>query len=294
MDLVDASAIPEPLPAEWLDNPEAPGYFRKLSDAILGKSGEKCPWRTNYVDAYETKDGKWKVNPSIMYARHCYFADIVHLDAQLDRVKKALEENGRLENTYIIFTADHGELLADKGFIQKGARHYDACIRVPLIVAGPGLRKGEKREEFVQLEDICPTVLDMTQTSLPVLPVMAGLKNEKLKDLAGSSLLPLCKEEAPREWRQEAYVESYNQTGVHHPGSWARTIRNKKYRYTFYPEGNGEQLFDLEKDKNEEINLADKPVYQGIKNDLMRQLMELIILQDYPMPRRDLFSFGVH
>ena len=53
-------------------------------------------------------------------------------------------------------------------------------------------------------------------------------------------------------------------------------------------------MFDLEQDKNEKINLAGKPEYQGIKNDLMRRLMELIILQDYPMPRRNLFPFGEH
>ena len=76
---------------------------------------------------------------------------------------------------------------------------------------------------------------------------------------------------------------------LHFSDGFTRHIINGKY-----PEGNGEQLFDLEQDKNEKINLAGKPEYQGIKNDLMRRLMELIILQDYPMPRRNLFPFGEH
>ena len=100
--------------------------------------------------------------PDLSYERHCYFADITHLDEQLGRVRKALQDAGRLDSTYIIFTSDHGEFLGDHGFWQKQERHYDGGIRVPLIIAGPGLQKNAVCREIAQLEDICPTILEMT------------------------------------------------------------------------------------------------------------------------------------
>lgn len=61
----------------------------------------------------------------------------------------ALEETGRRDNTCVILLADHGELPGDHGFAGKEERHYDACIRVPLISAGPGLKQGNSRDETV-------------------------------------------------------------------------------------------------------------------------------------------------
>ena len=66
-----------------------------------------------------------------------------------------------MNNTYIILLSDHGEMLYDHGFYGKQEVHYDACIRVPLIISGSGLKKGGKCNEMVQLEDICPTILEM-------------------------------------------------------------------------------------------------------------------------------------
>ena len=111
---------------------------------------------------------------------------------------------------------------------------------------------------------------------------------------AGRSLLGLCRGEHPAEWRQEAYIESYNRTGVLEPGTWARTIRTSKYRYTLYPKGNGEQLFDLERDEDELHNIVSDPEYATIRQDLRDRLLELIVMQDYPMPRRDLYALGIH
>ena len=57
--------------------------------------------------------------------------------------------------------ADHGELLLDHGFTGKGERHYDAAIRVPLTIAGPGLQRGATVDRFVQHEDLFPTILEL-------------------------------------------------------------------------------------------------------------------------------------
>lgn len=163
-------------------------------------------WSINFLDDLNApacfinkQAGKrnWK------YDRHCFFADIVHLDDQLGRIVQVLEETGRMDNTYIIFLSDHGELLGDHGFYGKEERHYDACIRIPLIISGPGLNKGETRDEFVQLEDICPTVLEFSSQKMPYMPQMGPYlkcEPEELPILPGKSLVGLCKGKKTKAW----------------------------------------------------------------------------------------------
>jgi arylsulfatase A-like enzyme len=208
----------------------------------------------------------------------------------------ALAKANRLDNTYIIFLSDHGELLYDHGFNSKAEKHYDACIRVPLIISGPGLKEGEVCDEFVQLEDLCPTVLDMAKQQMPSMPAMGPYLREPYEDIAilpGRSLLPLCRGEQIDNWRKAAYCESYNNINSTDPGQWARTIRTHDFRYTFYP-NNGEQMFDLKNDPDETNNIVANSAYADIRNDLRDQLMTLIVMQDYPKTGRELFAIGVH
>jgi len=212
-------------------------------------------------------------------------------------LKKAGWRTGQIEKTYIIFLADHGELLFDHGFGGKEERHYDACIRVPLIIAGPDLEKGLICDEMVQLEDICPTVLEMAKLNPPSMPQMGPylkVDAEGIPVLPGKSLLPLCRNDLPPNWREAAYSESYNAIWSVSPGDWARTIRTKEFRYTFYANSNGEQLFNLRDDPDEQQNIVANPAYAKVRQELRDRLMELIVMQDYPKTRRELFALGVH
>lgn len=125
-------------------------------------------------------------------------------DYQLGQVLDLLETKGRDQNTYIVFLSDHGELLADHGFTGKEERHYDPCIRVPLIITGPGLQRGQTCDNLVQREDICPTVLEIANQSFPPMPKMGPylkVEDEDLPQLPGQSLLSLCQGECPSNWR---------------------------------------------------------------------------------------------
>lgn len=267
---VDESRIPEPVPAEWTIDPNGPQELKRRE--------------VNIPDDW-------------LYGRRLYFADLVHLDNQLGQVMAALETRGNLDNTYLVILSDHGELLYDHGFTSKEEKHYDSCIRVPLIIAGPGLQSGVTCDAMVQLEDICPTVLDMAGLSLPPMPKTGSyLKTpaEAIPQMAGRSLLPLCRGEQFGDWRTAAYCESYNRIDADHPGQWARTIRTSQWRYTYYPQGNGEQLFDLKNDPDEQHNLIGDAAHQSTRQTMRDQLLDLIILQDYPKTRRNLFALGVH
>lgn len=270
MGRVDVDKIPEPVPAEWATDPNAPGYFKGK------KPNAPDDWR---------------------YRRQCYFADLAHLDEQLGKVLDALEETGRLDSATVIFLADHGDLFLDHGFGGKEERHYDACIRVPLIIRGPESGRGLTCDEIVQLEDICPTILEAAGLAAEPMPKMGPYLHVDAADipvLPGRSLLPLCRGEKVDGWRTAAYCESYNGIWSITPADWARTVRTKDFRYTFYAAGNGEQMFDLRADPDEQRNIAADPAHAATRQELRDQLMELIVMQDYPKTRRELFALGVH
>ncbi|HTM50092.1 MAG TPA: sulfatase-like hydrolase/transferase [Bryobacteraceae bacterium] len=267
---VDESQIPAPIEPEWLDDPIAPRCFAA------------------------TEGARKVIPPNWRGYRHYYFADLVHLDRQLGLVTKALEESGRLDNTYLIFLSDHGELFMDHGFSGKGERHYDACVRVPLMIAGPGLRRGESRAEIAQLEDIFPTVMEMASLPLPKARRMGPYLKQEPEVYPGRSLLGLCRGEQPKDWRGAAYMESYNNITTVRTGYWARSVRTRDWRYSMYPRGEGEQLFDLRNDPHETKNLAADPAYKASRAEMRDRLLEAVILQDYPHTPRALYALGVH
>ena len=141
---------------------------------------------TEYADKYrdaempaaivDTMDGKpeWvkrrvvDVTPEdIKITRQQYCAATELIDAQIGEMLRALEARGMLENTYIIYSSDHGEMLGDHGLYTKSVA-YEASLRVPLIISGPGIAENEISESLVELIDLNPTICDFA--GVPVLP----------------------------------------------------------------------------------------------------------------------------
>lgn len=272
MDVINDKKIPKPIESEWVDDPSAPKCFNSAKKEIP----------ENWADQ-----------------RKYYFADIAYLDSQIGNIINGLKEAGRYENTYIILLSDHGELLMDHGFIDKAEKHYDSCIRIPLIISGPGLNEGIICNSIVQLEDIFPTVLEMAGLDQPKPPIIGVTASERefesqMQLTYGTSLVQICKGEIPKTWRTSAYIESYNNIESCTPLNWARTIRTDNFRYTMYPLNGGEQLFDMINDPNEKINLVNDAAYVETRQQLRDLLLEKIILQDYPHPPQNLFAIGVH
>jgi arylsulfatase A-like enzyme len=99
--------------------------------------------------------------------RRAYTAAMVHLiDKSVGRIIKALDEEGLAEDTIVIFTTDHGELLGDHGLFYKGPFFYEPLVNVPLIMAGHGIEPCVS-EELISSIDILPTVLGMCGISTP-------------------------------------------------------------------------------------------------------------------------------
>lgn len=173
---------------------------------------------------------------AVKLVRRIYFAMIAETDALLGEVMKTLDDLGLSDNTYLIFSSDHGELAMEHQQYYKMSL-FEASARVPLIIAGPGLRQGGAIDDLVSLVDIYPTLMDMAR-----LPQPAGLD--------GHSLYPLLRGEKSNrpDYAFSETHESSNNTGHF-------MVRRGDWKYIAYP-GYEPHLFNLADDPDEVRNLA--------------------------------------
>lgn len=269
VDRVRVDAIPEPIPGEW---------GQEAQDSYIARNIQEGP-------TYDTSD--W------LHERTLYFADLAHLDDQIGRLTATLQAEGRLDNSFIIFTSDHGEMLHDHGFLGKWERHYDACIRIPLIVAGPVIVPGDY-DGLTELMDIAPTIVEMAGLPAPYLEqpdLGMGLALERVPLFAGRSLMPaLCR--GATATRTSLLVQSNGNHWSSPPINWARTILTDRYRYTTYLQGGGEQMFDLIADPDERNDLTLSGDARELRQQLRDELFELVASEGYPNSPRMLYGLG--
>jgi len=180
-----------------------------------------------------------------------YYAIITHLDAQIGRILDALEATGKADNTVIIFTADHGLAMGRHGLIGKQSL-YDHSVRVPLILAGPGIPAGKQIDTDVYLQDVMPTTLQL-----------AGV--EKPDYVEFNSLLPLMDD--PEASGLDAVYLAYV--------DFQRGIRKDGYKLLLYPKVPAIKLFDLRNDPEEMNNLAADPAQADRINSLFSELQQM-------------------
>ena len=199
--------------------------------------------------------------------RHCrrYYAAITDMDAALGRLLGALDRLQLRDNTYVFFLSDNGWFLGDHGFTSK-VLPYEASIRVPMVVAGPGL--GPRVDSHLVLNvDVMPTMLEL-----------AGL--EAPANLHGRSLMPLLRGEKA-DWRKSFLYEAPTSVLGSRPLLAVRTERWKLVRtcdgkeLAPGPEPAFEELYDLQADPEEMANLAGQPAHAGTARRLAAELDRL-------------------
>ncbi len=164
--------------------------------------------------------------------RELYYAAISLVDKNVGKVLDALDEIGETDNTLIIFTSDHGEMLGDHGAYQK-MLPYDSCARIPFIARYPRrFQPGSVRNDFVDLNDILPTVLDV-----------CGLKYPGPYELPGGSICGNQKD------RSHQYIEYHKENR-----RWIAML-DERYKYGYHYGGGRELLFDRQAHPDESINL---------------------------------------
>ncbi len=166
-----------------------------------------------------------------------YYAMITHADAQIGRILDTLKETGEYDNTIIVFAGDNGLAVGQHGLLGK-QNVYEHSVHVPLIMCGPGIPKGEKRDEFCYLSDIFPTLCDLAGIPVP-------------SSVEGITLAETIRE-GTRNIRDSLFFVYKN---------FQRSVRTGRWKLIYY-NVNGKkktQLFDLKNDPWETTNLAEDP-----------------------------------
>jgi choline-sulfatase len=182
---------------------------------------------------------------TIRRALATYYGMVTFLDEQIGIVLRALEQSGQLENTRVVYTSDHGDMLGDHGMWWKSAM-YDGAAAIPLIVAGPDVPARKAVSTPVSLVDGFPTIIEA---------VGAQLAPEDT-DLPGASLLRLAQDDDHDRTVFSEYHAIFSTGGIF-------MVRDAQYKYVYYVDA-PPQLFDMRADPQEIHNLADDPAYANV------------------------------
>ena len=197
----------------------------------------------------------------ILRARHAYYAAISYVDERIGMVLGALRETGLDEQTVVAFTADHGEMLGERGLWYKMSL-LEPSARVPLIVQSPGVEGGRSVSQPVSMLDLAPTLIELSG---------AG-PGDGTAELDGRSLVPALTGEIPGG----PVICEYHAEGVNHPAAMVRAGAHK----LIVCAGDPEQLYDLEADPHELVNLAGRPEVAAVQDGLRGELAARLDLAD--------------
>ena len=189
----------------------------------------------------------------IRTARHAYYAAISYVDERIGQILAALHGAGLAQDTVVIFTADHGEMLGERGLWYKMS-FFEPSARVPLIISMPGGRGGRRVTEPVSLLDVAPTLAELAGTGIDA-------------EADGISLRPwLSGRPQPRPG---PVVAEYLAEGVTAPAVMLRSAQHK----LVHCDGDPDQLYDLARDPLELVNLADGAHQPGPEYHRLRALL---------------------
>lgn len=210
------------------------------------------PHRDPMAAPQSLRDEKLAPSPRTEFAvkthRREYYAIVSHMDAQVGRILDRLATSPDGGNTVICFTADHGLGCGEHGLLGK-QNMYDHSVRVPFILAGPGIPKGKVLDAPIYLQDVMPTFLELAGAKVP-------------DDVDFQSLLPLIAGEGEqREQVFGAYREHQ------------RMLVRDGHKLILYPKAKVARLFGLEKDPDEMKDLIGTPKGQATARKLFAHLV---------------------
>ena len=180
------------------------------------------------------------------------YGQIALIDHQVGRLMIALDEAGLRENTIIVYISDHGDWLGDHGLVLKGPMHYEGLLRVPMIWNGPGIAADTVIDEPVSTIDLGPTFFDM-----------AGAEARQTQH--GASLVPVLEQREGRDFAYNEWELLPTRTGV---GLSLRTVRTKTHKLTVDMQSGAGELYDLENDPHELVNLFDNANAAPVRAEL--------------------------
>ena len=234
-----------------------PAIFEALPDFFQTSiTRERYFWRWNTQQKYETN-------------MRAYYRMVSGIDGAIGRFIKALEEAGLAENTIIVYSADNGYHMANRGLAGKWS-HFEESIHVPLIIADPRVvpaKRGVVSDAMALNLDLPATFLDWAGVEVPA-------------RYDGRSLKPIVSGGVPSDWRKETFHEHF---AVRNRIPAFEGVRDESYKYVRYIDEDHEFLHDLKNDPDELVNLAGDPKFAGVLKDMRKRTDALVEKQGGPL-----------
>jgi choline-sulfatase len=218
---------------------------------------DRDPWSQRYYNLIR-QDEHVVDDAAILKARHAYYAMISYIDDQVGKLMAVLEETGLAENTVVFFTADHGDMMGERGMWYK-FNPFEWSVKVPLIVSAPDAIHGHMEDRGVSLLDLLPTFLDIATDRNPP---------EFVEQVDGHSMVGLLHND-DLAWEDDVMME-YTGEGVYAP---CLILRKNGFKYIYCEDDPG-MLFDLNNDPGELNNLCGSPDMAEIEEDMLGDILK--------------------
>jgi choline-sulfatase len=213
----------------------------------------KHPYLEDYRNSF-CYDDYFENTDQVKKALCGYFGLVSYLDENIGKILKTLEDVGLVDSTNILYTSDHGDNLGARGLWGKSTM-FEEIAGVPLIMAGPDIPKGIQIHDSVSHVDCFPTILEGV-----------GIDFQAVKDNhPGVSLFDIANGYKP----DRTVISEYHGMGT---TTAAYALRNGKWKYVYYPKYPS-QLFDLENDPSEILDLGQDPKYFHIIEECHKKLL---------------------
>ncbi len=246
-DMYDPAEVDIPEHYE-LDLDRRPWWHREFLESPIRKNIK----RTHAQDGVDWGQRGTLTRQQLRDITALYYGMISSIDHQVGRMLDALQVTGELENTVVLFISDHGEWLGDHGLLLKGPMLYDGLLRVPCLICGPGVPKGNVVGDPVSTVDLRSTLADL-----------CGLE---VSPDSGSSLLPAMTGAETRDFALNEWEVDKARSGV---SMDLTTVRSDRYRMSVDLKTDTGELYDMQEDPDEMVNLFDDGARSKVRADLL-------------------------
>jgi arylsulfatase A-like enzyme len=241
----------------------ARGEYRKQLTAM--ETEQVDSWNKGYeqeINHYASSSFNKEELVNWKYQRYMqdYLRCILSVDENVGRILNYLDQHGLADNTVVVYTSDQGFFLGEHGLFDKRYM-YEESLRAPLLIRYPDrIEPGGICHELVQNLDIAPTILELAGAEIP-------------DDMQGQSLGPLFESPVNGDWRDAVYYQFY-ESGWGVPQHYG--VRTKSHKLIhFLSEPDNWELYDLDNDPGELVNLYDNPGNEILVQELKSRLGEL-------------------
>lgn len=262
--IVDPASLPKPTGSRSIDelkaiHPFYKGYFSEPSNKglYIGFDGD----HENLSDQH------------IAELRAVYLGLAMEVDQHIGRLVDFLKQSGQYEDTLIVVTADHGEMLGDHGLWGK-SNPMDPALRIPLIIRDPNkpLSHGTATDRLTESVDIVPTLLDWCE-------------GDKAPALDGRSLMPFMNGSCPTSWRTQVFAEVEmgepdaptrfeRSLGLSASSANYAVLRDHQFKYVHFNGGLPPMLFDMQNDPAEDHDLAQNAEYAEVLRQFASRMLD--------------------